>query len=183
MKQSLGIEGRAGQVLEIGEGVGAGAACDLRGLQGKADGHAAGGIGIADGVAAVAVVATVQDVGVGIARQRVVVGRAGQVLDTDERIGSGADCVLRGALGRQGDGHAVGGILIARGVAARAAIQGVVAGTTLQRVVAAKAAEGVVAFITSQGVIEARSRQVLDAGEGVAAGTPGVLGRRLAPRG
>ena len=72
------VEGRAGQVLDIGESVAAGTAGILGGaLQRQADGDAAAGIGIAGGVGPVA---AVQRVVAGAAVQRVVAAEALRIL-------------------------------------------------------------------------------------------------------
>ena len=92
----------AGQILEIGQGVGPGADRVLRGADGEADRHPGRGIGIAGRVAAGnpaihGIVAGAADEGVvaGAAAQRVVAGAAAQrvvAIETAEDIGAGIAC-------------------------------------------------------------------------------------------
>ena len=74
------------------------------------------------------------------------------------------------------DGHAAGGIVIAGRVVAVAAVQRVVAGAAAQRVVAGEAVEDIGAGVAGEGVVEGRAGEVLDADEGIGAGTARVLG-------
>ena len=188
------VVARARQILDIGEGVGSRADRVLCGANCEADGHAAGGIGIAGRVGPVAAIQgvvagttlqrvvaaeAVEGIGVGVAGQGVIEGRAGQVLDMSEGVGAGTAGVLRGRDGKA-DGHGAAGMGVAGRVSSAAAVQSVVACTTFQGVVAGKAIDHIVVVVAGEGVGEGRAGQVLDVGEGVGPGAAGILGGGMA---
>ena len=134
------VEGRAGEVLKARQRIGAGADGVLRRGHGKADRHPGCGVFIGHGVDAGA---AGEHVVAGIAFQRVVERRAGEVLDADEGVAFGIAAAAKPGHQADADAGARGGI--ARRVDAGAAIQ---------RIGAAKAGEDVVAGIADEHVVE-----------------------------
>ena len=114
--------------------------------------------------------AAVQNIDGGVAGERVVQVRAGQILNIDQAVDPGADGVLRRG-GGDADGHPGRRIGIAGRVAAGGtAVQGVVAGAADQGVVADPADQGVVADAAVQHVVAGPAVQDIGnaiAGEGV----------------
>src|SRR4029077_4559186 len=89
-------------------------------------------------------------VGWAVAGEGVVEGRANKIVDIDEGVVPSAPSILGGALQFEADVHAAGGVRVARGIVARAAVHGVVAGAAVQRVVAGAAVEDIGVGIAGQ---------------------------------
>ena len=100
-----------------------------------------------------------EHIGAGIAFQRVVERRAGEVLDADEGVALGIAATAQPRHQADADAGARG--RIARCIDARAAVHAVGAGKTGQKVVAGVAVER---------VVERRAGEILDTDEGVAFG-------------
>src|SRR5262249_18944516 len=142
------VVARAQHVLEIGVGqhVALGvAARGLAGAQVDGDGGAGGLVGQRVGARAtdhdVGARAAFDDVVVVVAGQRVVVGRADQVLDGAQRIAGGMPA--RGGAGGEVDLHRGVGRAVGGGVGAVAAGDDIAAGAAFEDVVAGIAGQGV----------------------------------------
>ena len=168
------VEGRPRQVLEVGQGVGSRADRVLAARDREADGYAASRIRIRQrigpGSAVQGVISgqSLDDVGVAVARQRVIVCRSGQVFEIGDRVRACAARVLRRRDGKA-DGYAPCGIGICRDVRPCSAVQGVVAGKALDHIAVA---------ITRQRVIVRGTGQVREARDGVRSCPDRILGRR-----
>jgi len=117
----------------------------------------------------------VEAVGIGVAAQGVIVGRAAEVLDGDQGVAAGGAGRLR-PTDCKADTDAGGGIGVARGVAAHAPEQRVVAGTANQGVVAVATVEAVGVVVTVESVVVRGTGEALDPDQRVAAGAAGGLG-------
>ncbi len=96
-----------------------------------------------------------------VAGQGVVMGRADQVLDRDQRVLARAAGILRRALLSKGDGHGLRRIRVGGGVRARAAVQDIGAIPAVQDVGPPISIEMVIAAQAREGVVEAPPDQVL----------------------
>ena len=182
------VIGRTDDVLDVRQRVALRVAADTRARIGEGavaradvDRHAAGGGRIICGVAAGAAVDDVgpahasehivavpakQDVGIGVARQRIVKGRTRDVLDIVDQV---ALCVaVLVDVGRQVDGYARARPRIVDGIDAGAAVQRVGAGHAREGIVTRAAGKDVGVGITGQRVGIGRAGHPLDRDQHVA---------------